>query len=221
MDVAKTMKSIYQLLKPLYPNPGSALLGPHANNPLDVLILTILSQATNDTLSARAFKSLKASFGSWEEVMEADQGKLEKVLSVGGLQRAKSKVIREALVKITRDFRAPTLEPLKDFDRKRAFDYLLSLPGVGPKTAACVLVFGLGKPAFPVDTHILRIVRRLGLTGPRSSSEKVQKELEISTPDQFKLSLHTMLIAHGRNICTARKPKCQVCPLSEMCFYKR
>ena len=129
MDVAKTMKSIYQLLKPLYPNPGSALLGPHANNPLDVLILTILSQATNDTLSARAFKSLKASFGSWEEVMEADQGKLEKVLSVGGLQRAKSKVIREALVKITRDFRAPTLEPLKDFDRKRAFDYLLSLPG--------------------------------------------------------------------------------------------
>lgn len=219
MDSGRNMKKIYKLLKPLYPNPGSDLLGPHESNPLDVLIVTILSQATNDTLSARAFQSLKASYGSWEEIMDSEQGRLETVLSVGGLQRAKSKVIRKVLSKIIADFGIPTLEPLKDYDAGQAFEYLIGLPGVGPKTAACVLVFGLGKPAFPVDTHILRIARRLGLVDPKTSSEKAQKEFEISTPDELKLPLHTMLIAHGRNICTARKPKCETCPLSVICLH--
>ncbi len=103
---------------------------------------------------------------------------------------------------------------------EKSYDYLLTLPGVGPKTAACVLGFGLGKPAFPVDTHVLRISRRLGLVPEKTNAEKTQKVLQSTTPPEIQMPLHVMMIRHGRNTCFSRKPRCEECPLKDSCLHK-
>lgn len=211
------VKRVYELISRQYPDASSRLLEPSRGNPVDVLVATILSQATNDTLSERAFRELKRTFPTWEKVLEAHPLTVERALSYGGLQREKTKKIISALEKIRQDFGEITLAPLQDLTKEEAYEYLLSLPGVGPKTAACVLVFGLGKPAFPVDTHILRISRRLGLVPERSGAGKAQAVLEEVVPDEIKLPLHVMLIQHGRETCHSRKPRCRECSLREIC----
>lgn len=213
--------AVYQALKDLYPDAQSELLEPWRDNPVDVLVATILSQATNDILSGRAFSELKSRFPEWEMVIAEDPAKVEIALAGGGLQKQKTKKIRGALTKLKQDFGEITLDPLFDWPKQECMEYLTSLPGVGPKTAACVVVFGLGKPAFPVDTHILRIARRLGLAGEKQPAASVQEMLEQLVPDEIKQPFHLMLIHHGREICSARKPKCPSCPLRHMCRYFR
>lgn len=176
-----------------------------------------MSQATNDTLSGRAFGDLKKAFPTWDEVIEADALSVERALAAGGLQKEKAKKIQAALRRIREDFRGVTLAPLTEKTTGECFDYLTSLPGVGPKTAACVLVFGLGKPAVPVDTHVHRLSKRLGLVPQKCGAEKAQKFLEENTPDELKLSLHVLMIRHGRNVCSSRNPKCSMCPLADIC----
>jgi len=211
--------AIYEAVSKLYPDAQSQLLEPWRDNPVDVLVATILSQATNDTLSGRAFSELKSYFPDWESVIAGDPCKVEAALACGGLQKQKTKKIRSALSKLKQDFGQITLDPLFGRSKQECMEYLTSLPGVGPKTAACVAGFGLGKPAFPVDTHILRIARCLGLAGEKQSASSVQDMFERLVPDEIKMPFHLMLIQHGREICTARKPECQLCSLRDMCLY--
>lgn len=215
------IQEVFRELSRLYPDARSVLLEPSRGDPVDVLVATILSQSTSDILSARAFKNLRDRFSAWDRVLCCEDSEVEKCLAVCGLQREKTRKIKAALSKILEDFGAITLEPLRSMRVEAAFEYLVSLPGVGPKTAACVLAFGLNKPAFPVDTHVLRIARRLGLVGARDPAARAQEMLERMVPDSIKASLHLMLIQHGREICSARKPRCQDCPLAPLCSYRR
>lgn len=210
---------LYGKLEGLYPKAYSELLGPVGGNPVDVLVATILSQATNDVLSRRAFLGLKSRFPKWELVLVREPSEVESALACGGLHKQKTKKIRSALEKLKQDFGYITLDPLSDWTKGEIMEYLTSFSGIGPKTAACVIAFGLGKPAFPVDTHILRITRRLGLAGEKQKASSVQSMLESLVPDEIKMPLHLMLIHHGRQVCTARNPKCAGCPLHEKCSY--
>lgn len=211
------IRRIYEKLEAAYPGISSRLLSPSRGKPLDVLIATILSQSTNDTLSSRAFRGLKKAFPDWAGVLSADPEDVEKILAVGGLQHQKTKKIRQVLRKILADFGSISIDGLFDWPSQKAFDYLVSLPGVGPKTAACVIGFGLGKPALPVDTHVLRISRRLGLVPPKASAEKTQVMLESSVSSEIQLPLHIMMIQHGRDTCHSRNPRCSECPLRSEC----
>lgn len=216
MDAAR-IREVYRALSLLYPDAHSGLLEPSRGNALDVLVKTILSQATNDTLSSRAFDALREAYPTWDKVLSADPGKVEKALATGGLQREKTKKLQATLQKIRDDFGRITLAPLEGWPLAEAYSYLSSLPGVGPKTAACVIGFGLCKPAFPVDTHVLRISRRLGLIPPKSTAPKAQELLSAVVPPEIQMPLHVMMIRHGRDMCHSRRPDCGSCPLRVGC----
>lgn len=207
-------------LERIYPSVRSQLLEPLGGNPLEVLIATILSQNTGDNLSLRAFQNLKKRYTSWEDLLCSKESEIEKEISVCGLQRQKTRSIRAAFATIKRDFGELSLEPLRSVTPKKAFDYLTSLTGVGPKTAACVQVFGLGQPAFPVDTHVLRVCGRLGLVSQTASAARAQMELEMLVPDHMKLPLHLLLVEHGRKLCKASNPRCSCCPLAGSCHLR-
>lgn len=211
------MRAIHDALLSFYPETRSMLLESSRGSPLNVLVATILSQSTNDILSSRAFAALRQAFPDWNSVLAADPMEVERVLAIGGLQREKTKKIRATLSRIREDFGRIALDPLAGWTVDRMYGYLTSLPGVGPKTAACVIGFGLGKPAFPVDTHVHRIVTRLGLVPPKTSAEKAQKALEAVIPPEIKMPLHVLMIRHGREICVPKNPHCDICPLRSAC----
>jgi endonuclease-3 len=211
------VEEVYKLLSSAYPDVKSKLLEDMKGVPMDCLIATILSQATNDTLSGKAFLGLKGAFSTWDEVLSAEPSRLEEVLRPGGLYKEKAQTIKAVLRRLKDDFGEITLDPLNDMTDEEAFKYLTSLKGVGPKTAACVLGFGFGRPAFPVDTHVLRLARRMGLVPPKVGAAKAQQILEEMTPAHLKMPLHITLIEHGRRTCHARNPKCEDCPLRGRC----
>ncbi len=190
-------------------------------NPLDVLVQTILSQNNNDANTARAYASLRKKFHSWDEVLAADEREIAKAISVGGLSNVKSRRIMRALGEIKKRVGELSLESLEKMPQKEAEKFLVSLHGVGPKTAACVLCFGFGKPALPVDTHVHRVARRLGLVGEGTSAAKAQEILENLVEARDKISFHINIINHGRKICTARNPKCERCVLLKLCSFIR
>lgn len=200
-----------------YHDGGKALLTPHRGNPVDVLVATMLSQATSDVQSERAFKSLKRAFPTWEEVIQADPQDIAAVISNAGLGREKAKNIQAVLKRVRDDMGEIDLRRLGRLDPGEAMEYLLSLPGVGPKTAACTLLFGFGVPVFPVDTHILRIAKRLGIIPPAMSAEKAQAILNEMIPPDRMLGFHLGLIEHGRKVCKKRKPMCEHCAISKWC----
>jgi endonuclease-3 len=184
---------------------------------IDVLIGTILSQNTSDANSGRAFASLKASFDSWEDVASAPVEHLARVIKAGGLHRIKSARIKQVLKQIEKEQGLISLDPLKSLSMAEAEDYLLRLPGVGRKTASCVLLFSLGKPSLPVDTHIFRVAKRLGLIDSRASIEKAPSLLQEQIPPSKVYQFHIHLIEHGRRICHARQPWCNRCILRNIC----
>ncbi len=214
------IRELAATLSSMYPGVQSKLLEPLKGNPLDILVATILSQNTNDNLSTRAYLNLKGRFLSWEALLESEGQEVEEAIAVCGLQYQKAKSIRSSLATVQRDFGELSLEPLRELSAVGAFKYLTSLTGVGPKTAACVQVFGLGQPAFPVDTHVLRVSKRLGLVDQRVSSVKAQATLERIVPDELKLKLHLLMIEHGRTLCHPSNPKCYGCPLGKHCLYE-
>lgn len=216
-----TPGDVYELLAPLYPDVKSRLLENSKGIPMDCLIATILSQATNDTLSSIAFQGLKETFANWDEALCSDQSCVEQAIKSGGLYKEKAAAINGVLRKIKDDFGEITLDPLLEMSDEDAFKYLVSLKGVGPKTAACVLAFGLGRPAFPVDTHVLRLARRIGLVPPTATAVRAQQILEDITPSHLKMPLHVTLIEHGRKVCHARNPRCRDCPLWEQCVWEQ
>jgi endonuclease-3 len=192
---------------------------PDEIDPVDLLVMTILSQNTSDTNSLRAFALLKSAFGDYGELLAASDDAVADRIRPGGLAEIKARRIKEALVKIKQDAGAISLSFLADMGKEEAVAYLLSLPGVGPKTASVVLLFAFGMPFLPVDTHVYRVSRRLGLVAEDVRLEKAQPILESIIPVEKYLSLHLNLIKHGRLICRARGPRHEECALRNCCDY--
>ncbi len=185
--------------------------------PIDVLIATILSQNTSDINSNRAFDSVTSSFDSWEAVASAPVEYIAQAIKSGGLSRIKAVRIKQILNKIEQETGHISLDVLTSMSISEAKDYLARLPGVGPKTASCVLLFGLGKPSLPVDTHVFRVARRLGLIDSTVSIEKAHNLLQEQIPPSKVYQFHLHMIEHGRRICRARQPRCDECVLKEVC----
>jgi endonuclease-3 len=186
-------------------------------DPIDMLIGTILSQNTSDANSGRAFASLKASFDSWEAVASAPSEHIAQVIKSGGLSQIKAVRIKQALEQIKKEQGRINLDSLKSMKMAEAEDYLMHLPGVGHKTASCVLLFSLGKPSLPVDTHVFRVAKRLGLIDSRVSIDKAHSLLQEQTPPSKVYQFHVHMIEHGRRICHARQPRCNRCILRGTC----
>ncbi|HLW01303.1 MAG TPA: endonuclease III [Ktedonobacterales bacterium] len=223
--VPPKLERVYDLLVQAYGKPdwcpdGDALGG---------LLGTILSQHTSDVNSGRAYAQLVATFPTWEAVRDAPVEQVAQAIRVGGLANLKAQRIQEVLRVLTsrlNGVRAPTAadEPLSldflvDWPLAEARSYLRSLPGVGPKTAACVLLFSLGMAAFPVDTHVQRVSKRLGLIGTKVSADQAHAVFESVLPGEWAFPLHVNLIRHGRRVCHAQRPACERCPLRLECTY--
>jgi len=187
------------------------------DSPLAVLILTILSQNTSDVNSHRAYRSLTAAFPSWEEAAAADAGEIAAAIRGGGLGDIKAGHIKAALAEIKRQRGYLELDFLSRLPLDEARDWLKGLPGVGAKTASCVLLFSLGMPALPVDTHVLRVAKRLGLLPPKATAEQAHRTLEKLAPAGDVYPFHMLMIEHGRKVCKAQRPQCSVCALAEIC----
>jgi len=190
-------------------------------SPVDELVSTILSQSTTDGNRDRAFERLKARFGSWEAVRDGDVAAIEDAIRVAGLARQKAPRIKAALQFITDRQGALTLDFLRQMPVEEARAWLMQMKGVGIKTASIILLFSLGMPAFPVDTHVHRTTRRLGLIPPNTNAEKAHYLLEAALPPETYLDAHLNLIRLGREICRARTPDCPRCPLRTMCVYPK
>ena len=188
-------------------------------DPLDTLIETILSQNTSDVNSGRAFEALRARYKTWRAVLQADQAEVAETIRSGGLAEIKASRIKNVLQLLSEERGELSLDFLNEMDSKEAELWLTSLDGVGPKTAAIVLLFSLGKPAFPVDTHVYRVSRRIGLASQTSSRETVQRELERIVSQEEYYNMHINLIEHGRHKCRARRPKCDECSISDLCDF--
>lgn len=200
-------------LEPVYGRPEPR---PHGD-PLGELVLTILSQNTADTNSGRAFNAMMRKYPTWQAIAEAPTDELVETIRFGGLAQQKAPRIQAVLREV--EAREPewNLEFLREMDLEDARSWLRSLPGVGPKTAACVLLFALDKPAMPVDTHVERVSKRLGLIPATMNAEKAHAEMETLVPSEDYYRFHMLLIKHGRRTCHARRPACHRCPLVTDC----
>lgn len=189
------------------------------SDPLSMLINIILSQATTDVLSHKTFQNLKKKFKTWEEAAKADEGEIADAIRLGGLANQKAKVIKNILEQIKEKHGSLSLKFLNKMPDEQARDYLLEFRGIGPKTVACTLLFSLHKEIFPLDTHIFRILKRMGILPEKISDEKAHKLLDELVPKGKFYSLHVNLIQLGKKVCRPREPLCEQCPLIEYCDY--
>ena len=187
--------------------------------PVDELVSTILSQNTNDTNRDRAFETLRARFPTWEEVRDAPQEEVIEAIRSAGLANQKGPRIQHALSEISDQRGEISLDFLEELSPEEASNWLMQFKGVGPKTAAIVLLFSLGKPAFPVDTHIHRVSGRIGLRPPQMNADKAHEHLANLFPPETYYAAHLNIIRLGREICQARRPNCAICPLQNLCDY--
>lgn len=193
------------------------LEAPRQLDPLEELVLTILSQNTNDTNRDRAYAAMRRRYRTWDALAKARVGDLVETIRVGGLANRKAPRIIETLREIRAREGGFDLTWLYDAPDSDVREYLMSLPGVGPKTAACVLGFSLGRPVIPVDTHVHRVASRLGLLPERTSAAQAHQVLEALVPPGLRLPLHVGLIRHGRLVCRAERPLCEDCVLQNIC----
>jgi endonuclease-3 len=210
----KTIQVHHKLLEAY----GEPAWRPHLDS-VSELVSTILSQNTNDVNRDVAFDRLRSRFPTWEQVRDADVDEVIDAIRPAGLANQKGPRIQEALRFITQERGELELDFLAEWPIEEAKAWLCSMNGVGPKTAAIVLLFALGQPAFPVDTHVHRVTRRLGLIGPQISREKAHDLLEELVPSKDYYAFHLNVIRHGRQVCTSRKPHCQDCMLTGLCDY--
>jgi len=187
--------------------------------PLGALVMTILSQHTSDKNSERAFDSLRRAYKDWDAVREAGAPEIADTIRSGGLADAKAPRIKRVLEEIHGRTGATNLDFLADMPTDEARAYLNGFHGVGPKTTACVLMFSLGRPVLPVDTHVFRVSHRLGLIAKRIGEAKAHDALEKLVPPERVYAFHVHMIRHGRRVCTAQRPRCGVCALAERCDY--
>ncbi|MGH2591551.1 MAG: endonuclease III domain-containing protein, partial [Actinomycetota bacterium] len=193
------------------------LLPPRRSDPLEELVLTVLSQHTSDVNADRAFASLRGAFAAWDDVVRARPEAVADAIRSGGLANTKAPRI-QAILREVREredrFDLSRLRRMSDVD---ATAYLSSLPGVGPKTAAVVLAFSLGRDVFPVDTHVHRVATRLGWIEERTTARRAHRALDELVPAEIRVPLHVGLIRLGREICKAGRPRCEDCPVFELC----
>jgi len=186
--------------------------------PLDLLIGTILSQHTNDRNSALAMQRLRKALPDWNGVADAPLWKIAGAIRPAGLHRQKARSIRDVVRRLRAERGRATLDFVRRWPTDAINAYLLSLPGIGPKTAACVLLFSrLKRPVLPVDTHVHRVSRRLGLIGPKTSADKAHELLAALVPADRVYAFHVLLIQHGRQVCHARRPDHAACVLRSIC----
>lgn len=188
-------------------------------DPVETLVSAILSQNTNDKLRDRAWRRLRERFPTWEEVRDAPVQDIAESIKVSGLSKQKSSRIRSSLQRITEGQGEIDMGFLREMGVADAKKWLTDIKGIGPKTASIILLFALDMPAFPVDTHVHRVSRRIGLIGEKSSREKAHTELEELLPEEIYYQFHINLIRHGREVCEARNPKCEICMVSDLCDY--
>jgi len=195
-----------------------ALEPPRADDPLDELVLTVLSQHTSDLNAQRAFADLSRAFpDGWQQIVDAASISVADAIRSGGLANSKAPRI-QAILREVRDREGSfDLSRLRELSDDEARDYLMTLPGIGPKTAAVVLSFALGRDAMPVDTHVHRVTARLGLIPPRASAERADRILHELVPDGLRTPMHVGFIRLGREICKAPTPRCRPCPLNDLC----
>jgi endonuclease III len=187
--------------------------------PVDELVSTILSQNTNDKNRDKGFYALKDAFSDWESVRDAPPDRIVDLIRPAGLANQKGPRIQSALQHITDEVGEISLDFLTDMSIEDAKAWLTSIKGVGPKTAAIILLFAFHLPAFPVDTHVHRVTKRLGLIDPKVTADQAHDLLEQIVPDEDFYPAHLNLIRHGREVCNARKPRCEQCPLTAYCQY--
>ena len=224
MKPTEHLVKIYELLLRMYGEPRNE----PDYDPLGGLVGTILSQHTSDINSGRAYKRLITTFHTWEEVRDATIDKIVEAIKCGGLANIKSERIQKVLATLTEhQQKYGGTKTLSEFlydelacrSTEEAWRYLRELPGVGPKTAACVLMFNLDRPAFPIDTHVHRVSKRLGLIGTKVSADQAHEVFCKIIPAEWVYSLHVNLIRHGRQICHAQRPECGQCLLFSECAY--
>ncbi len=193
----------------------------HGNkkNPLDETFYILLSSQTDESKYQAAYLRLKKAFPSWNLVGPADEDRIEEMIRPAGLSRAKAKNIMRILEKVEADFGVRSLAALRRLDDQEAEAYLRSLPGVGPKTARCVLMYSLDREVFPVDTHNFRVLKRLGLHDFPLPIRRWHDAIQDLVPEGLRFSLHVTLVSFGRDICRAGKPLCERCPLNRLCCY--
>jgi endonuclease-3 len=211
--VSYTPGEIIERLAGLYGRPEWR---PHGDAVAE-LVLTLLSQNTADTNSGRAFSRLLQRFPTWQEILEAPLAEVEDAIRPGGLAPTKAPRLQAILREVSSRAGGFDLRLLHDLPADQAREWLRSLPAVGPKTAACVLLFALGLPGLPVDTHVHRVAIRLGLVPEKMPPDKAQDLLESLVPAADHYIFHVLLIRHGRHTCSARSPACGRCPLLAGC----
>jgi endonuclease-3 len=215
MDSKKLALIVHQKLMEFYGYP-------HWRNPLpplDELVSTVLSQNTNDTNRDRAYERLRAQFPSWKDVRDAEEGQVIEAIRPAGLANQKGPRIQKILREITNQRGELKLDFLSELSVDEAKEWLTSFKGVGPKTAAIVLLFSLEKPAFPVDTHIYRVSGRLGLRPSKMNAAQAHDHLADLFPPETYSAVHLNIIRLGREICHARSPDCPNCPLKDVCAF--
>jgi endonuclease-3 len=186
---------------------------------IDVLVETILSQNTSNRNSAAGYRQLRRRFKTWDQVADAPVEEVERWIRVSGLSRIKAPRIQAILRHVRTERGRISIEFLKKLPPEEAADYLRQFPGIGPKTISCLLLFAFAMPVFPVDTHIHRIARRLKWIGPKVSAEKCHTILEPAISPGDRYEMHVLLIDHGRQTCKAINPRCEGCPLLDLCPY--
>ena len=212
-EVRAVRRRLRQEQGPFQPLPGLPVL--------DELIATVLSQHTSDRNSERAFASLKARFPAWEDVLAAPAAAVADAIRMGGIADQKAVRIQRILALVAEREGRLDLSRLHELDDGAVEAYLTSLPGVGPKTAACVLVFSMGRAAFPVDTHVHRVATRLGWVPASATAVQAHALLRDLVPPDIRHDLHLALIAHGRAVCHARRPACETCAIRPHCAFGR
>jgi endonuclease-3 len=189
------------------------------SDPLAMLINIILSQATSDANSHRTFENLKKRFDNWEEVLTADESAIADAIRLGGLANQKAKVIKDLLLQIKETHKTLSLKFVEKMPDEEARDFLQKFRGIGPKTVACTLLFACHKEVFPLDTHIFRVLKRMGILPEKITDAKAHRLLDELAPKGKFYSLHVNLIRLGRKICRPQEPLCWECPLLEYCDY--
>lgn len=215
MELNEKVVSIVKALEDKFgiPEPKSNL------DPLSNLILTVLSQNTNDKNRDKAYQQLKQRFPSWDQVMGADVRQIEDAIRPGGLAKQKSERIKNILKWIHQEYGSLNLDKLCTMNPGEAIKEFCQLKGIGVKTISVVLMFSCGVDIFPVDTHVHRICRLLGLVPKNATAEKTFWLMQPHVPEGKSFSFHINLLKLGRTICLARKPRCEQCPISSFCDY--
>lgn len=211
----KPIRYIIQNLERAYGVPKNE----RTSDPLDMLVKIILSQATSDTNSHRTFAALKKRFPTWDAALRARTSTIAETIRSGGLANQKAAVIRDVLRQIKEEHGTLDLSFLHDLSAEEAVQYLSQFRGIGPKTVACTLLFACRKEVFPLDTHIFRVLRRVGLIPQSCTDRRAHEIMNAVVPEGKFYSFHVNLIRHGRALCRPRDPLCERCPIVEYCDY--